>query len=289
MFFFLSRTQVVAAFGAVLLALYVLDLVRRRRLSEEYSLLWVIASVVIAVLGFSTRCWWDHARAGSHGRGLDCLRVRARLRDHDAAVPVAQAVAARFENHALTRELALLRHDFEESRARTGGGGRTVNRALQFAIALGSRRSALWLSMKEVDLARVADSLRNANYLGFTAVMGAHDLRLLVRAIAGGCCCRWTAGSGPAACSGATMIGSWRTTSCRSASASSCARGALARREKLSKSMALATIVVERAIDMLTLLAIFGIALLVSPIARTRPRAGWCRAARGCCSCCPSA
>ena len=49
---FLSRTQVIAAFGAVLLAFYVLDLVRRRRLSEEYSLLWVIASVVIALLGF---------------------------------------------------------------------------------------------------------------------------------------------------------------------------------------------------------------------------------------------
>ena len=33
---FLSRTQLVVALGAVALALYVLDLVRRRRLSEEY-------------------------------------------------------------------------------------------------------------------------------------------------------------------------------------------------------------------------------------------------------------
>jgi len=32
---FLSRTQIITAVGAVLLALYVLDLVRRRRLSEE--------------------------------------------------------------------------------------------------------------------------------------------------------------------------------------------------------------------------------------------------------------
>ena len=51
---FLSRTQVITALGAVLMALYVLDLVRRRKLSEEYSLLWVMATTVIAVLGFST-------------------------------------------------------------------------------------------------------------------------------------------------------------------------------------------------------------------------------------------
>jgi hypothetical protein len=51
---FLSRAQVVTAFGALALALYVLDLVRRRRLSEEFSVLWVLATVVIAALGFST-------------------------------------------------------------------------------------------------------------------------------------------------------------------------------------------------------------------------------------------
>ena len=42
---------------------------------------------------------------------------------------------------------------------------------------------------------------------------------------------------------------------------------ALARSERLPNSMLLATIVVERAIDMLTLLAIFGIALMLHPIA----------------------
>ena len=35
---FLSRTQVIVALAAVGLALYVLDLVRRRRLSEDFSL-----------------------------------------------------------------------------------------------------------------------------------------------------------------------------------------------------------------------------------------------------------
>ena len=51
---FLSRAQVVTAVAATLLVLWVLDLVRRRRLSEEYSLLWVVSTVVVAILGFST-------------------------------------------------------------------------------------------------------------------------------------------------------------------------------------------------------------------------------------------
>jgi uncharacterized protein (TIRG00374 family) len=44
---------------------------------------------------------------------------------------------------------------------------------------------------------------------------------------------------------------------------------ALARREHLSKSTLLATVVVERAVDMLTLLAIFGVTMLVHPIAES--------------------
>jgi hypothetical protein len=51
---FLSVTQVIVAFGAVALALFVLDLVRRRKLSEELSLLWLVCSVGVAILGFST-------------------------------------------------------------------------------------------------------------------------------------------------------------------------------------------------------------------------------------------
>ena len=41
---------------------------------------------------------------------------------------------------------------------------------------------------------------------------------------------------------------------------------ALARRERLSKTTLFATVVVERAIDMVTLLVIFGISILVHPI-----------------------
>ena len=122
--FFLSRTQVITAFGAVLLAIYVLDLVRRRKLSEEYSLLWVMASVVIAVLGFSTPLltWITHA--------LGVLGESSTVFAFGLAFAVAMLLYLSlklsrlgFENHALTRDLALLRHEFEELRRARGGEG----------------------------------------------------------------------------------------------------------------------------------------------------------------------
>ncbi len=122
MHFFLSRTQIVAAVGAVLLALYVLDLVRRRKLSEEYSLLWVIASFVIAVLGFSTPLlvWITHA--------LGVLGEASTVFAFGLAFAVAMLLYLSlklsrlgFENHELTRDLALLRHELDELRRARGG------------------------------------------------------------------------------------------------------------------------------------------------------------------------
>ena len=48
-----SRIQIVAISGSVLFLLLVLELVRRRRLAEEYSALWIIAA--LALLGASIR------------------------------------------------------------------------------------------------------------------------------------------------------------------------------------------------------------------------------------------
>jgi hypothetical protein len=49
-----TRAQLIAAFVAVLLGLAVLELVRRRKLSEEFSLLWVVASLGAVLLAFWT-------------------------------------------------------------------------------------------------------------------------------------------------------------------------------------------------------------------------------------------
>ena len=124
--YFLSRTQVIVAVGAVGLALFVLDLVRRRRLSEEYSFLWVLTTITIAVLGFSTPLLVRLTRL--LGVVMEVSTV--------FAVGIAFALAMLLylsvrlsrlgaEKDALVRELALLRHEFEsERRASAQGSGR---------------------------------------------------------------------------------------------------------------------------------------------------------------------
>ena len=44
------RTRIVAVTGALAMLIVVIELVRRRRLKEEYSVLWVVTSLVLLVL-----------------------------------------------------------------------------------------------------------------------------------------------------------------------------------------------------------------------------------------------
>jgi len=119
--FFLSKAQLVVAVGAVALALFVLDLVRRRRLSEEYSLLWVLATVVIAVLGFSTPLLTGITRAlgilyeGSTVFAFGLAFTMAMLLY--LSVRLSRLV---HEKDGLTREIAFLRHEVEELRRARG-------------------------------------------------------------------------------------------------------------------------------------------------------------------------
>ena|SRR5437773_598255 len=120
---FLSRTQVIAALAAVALAIFVLELVRRRRLSEEYSLLWLVSALGIAVLGFATPLlvWITHL-LGILGEASTVFAVGLGF-----AITMLLYVSVKLsrlgvENHALTRELALLRHDLERLRETAGEG-----------------------------------------------------------------------------------------------------------------------------------------------------------------------
>lgn len=123
--FFLSKTQLIVALGAVALALYVLDLVRRRRLSEEYSFLWVVASVVIAVLGFTTPLLvWITRQLGFLGESSTVFAFGLAFLVATLLYVSVKLSRLAFENHALTRELALLRREVDELRTRAGGEAR---------------------------------------------------------------------------------------------------------------------------------------------------------------------
>lgn len=121
--YFISRTQVIMAIGAVMLALYVLDLVRRRKLSEEYSLLWVACTAVIAILGFSTPVlMWITNLFGMYGAASVAYSFGLVFAVIMLLYLSTKLSRLGVENHALVRELALLRHELEALRERSGGG-----------------------------------------------------------------------------------------------------------------------------------------------------------------------
>ena len=144
-----------------------------------------------------------------------------------------------------------------------------MNRALQLALGVGVSALCVWLSMKDVHVSEVLAALRGANGFGFVLVMGLTLFGFWLRAV------RWRyfidAGRPLAIRSlfSATMIGFMANNVLPFRLGEFVRPWALARHERLSKTTLLATIVVERAVDMLTLLGIFGVTMLVHPIAES--------------------
>ena len=112
---FLTRPQMIVAFASVALAIYVLDLVRRRRLSEDFSLLWLVSSAVIALLAFSTGL----LEAVTNALGILYESSTVFAAGIGFAIVLLLYVSVRLsrlshENMVLARELALLRHSIEQ-------------------------------------------------------------------------------------------------------------------------------------------------------------------------------
>jgi hypothetical protein len=110
----LTRPQLVTALGAVLLIVLVLELVRRRRLSEEYSLPWVASSVVIAALGFSPPLLTRITHAlGARYESSTVFAVGIAFTTGMLVYLSVKLSRLGHEHHALVREVALLRHELE--------------------------------------------------------------------------------------------------------------------------------------------------------------------------------
>jgi len=156
-----------------------------------------------------------------------------------------------------------------------------VKRRLQLAIGILVSVVAVWFSMRDVDPAAVWQALRRANYVGFAAAVGTTLLGFWLRAL------RWRSliaaprrlplGS----LFSATMIGFMANNVLPLRLGEFVRPWALARREGLSRSTLFATVVVERAVDMITLLAILGLALLVHPISAATEAGRMVRAGAG--------
>ena len=111
---FLSKTQIIMAIAALGLAATVLDLVRRRRLSEEYSLLWMVSTVVVAILGFSTPV----LKSVPHALGILYESSMVFMIGLAFGTTMLLYLSVRLsrlgrEHQAVIREVALLRHELE--------------------------------------------------------------------------------------------------------------------------------------------------------------------------------
>jgi len=133
--------------------------------------------------------------------------------------------------------------------------------------------SQLWASIRRVPatLDVIFAHLARANWIGFVAICALTVFAFWLRAIRWRYFVREPRGIATGHLFSATMIGFMANNVLPFRLGEFVRPWVLARRERLSNTTLLATIVVERAIDMLTLLAIFGAAVLVSPIAENTP------------------
>ena len=156
-----------------------------------------------------------------------------------------------------------------------------MSRTLKLLIGIAVSAVCVWLSMRDVRLSEVVAALRQANYAGFFASMALTLIGFWIRAV------RWRSLiTSPRRLStdslfSATMIGFMANNVLPFRLGEFVRPWALSRREKLSKTTLLATVVVERAVDMITLLGILGLALLIHPISADTEAGRMTRAGAG--------
>lgn len=140
-----------------------------------------------------------------------------------------------------------------------------MSRALQLTFGILVSAVCLWLAMHDVRLGEVLAALRHADYVGFALLMALTLVGFWLRAF------RWrwliqgrTIALGPLF--SATMIGFMANNLLPLRLGEFVRAWALGLSVKMSKTTVFATIVVERVVDMITLVVIFGLAIWVHPL-----------------------
>ncbi len=112
------KVQIIAVFGTLLIAAFVLDLVRKRKLREEYSLIWLSAIICLGILAF------DRPLVASLAHLLGIAYAPAALFVAGLAVGFllllnfSVAISRLIErNKRLTQEVGLLQTRLDESEA----------------------------------------------------------------------------------------------------------------------------------------------------------------------------
>ncbi len=141
-----------------------------------------------------------------------------------------------------------------------------MSRSLKLGAGIAVSALCVWLSMRDVRPGEVWAALRQSNGLLFMAAAALTIVGFWIRAL------RWRSllatpqPLGMPSLFGATMIGFMANNLLPFRLGEFVRAWALARRERMSKTTVFATVVVERVVDMLTLVAILGVSMLIHPM-----------------------
>lgn len=139
----MTRAQILAALLAVAITVWVIDLVRRRKLSEEYSLLSLIAMAGVVVLAFWTQglTWVTRLMGALYETSVifffGLVFVLVALLYY-----AVKLTALTQEVRRLAQELALLRRRVEVSEDMDRPGGREARGGRSAPLAAGGNETA---------------------------------------------------------------------------------------------------------------------------------------------------
>lgn len=145
---------------------------------------------------------------------------------------------------------------------------------VQLAFGLALSAVLIWLSVRALDMGEVLRALAGANWVWFLPICGLTLLSMYVRAVRWGWLLRSVKPIGVPSLYAATMIGFMANNLLPARLGELVRPWALGKREKISRSSVLATVIVERVVDMFCVLVFLGIALLLHPAPPLIRRAG---------------
>lgn len=117
------RIQIISVLGSILVIALVFELIRRRKLREEYALLWFGASLALIAVSLWRRSLDFAARLVGVAYSPSVLFLGAILLGLFLAMHYSVALSRlQDQNKRLAQEVALLRHSLDRAAARTEPG-----------------------------------------------------------------------------------------------------------------------------------------------------------------------
>ena len=120
----MTRTEILCLCGGVAMLMFIVELIRKRRLREEYALLWIAATLSILVLAIQRKLLWGVAALLGVYYPPMVLPLLAGFFGMLLAIHYSLVISRLSgENRLLAQDVALLRLEVDELRKKLPGTG----------------------------------------------------------------------------------------------------------------------------------------------------------------------